>query len=107
MDSFILAVLKPGADTVTVTGDGDTPERSMARQEPLKSFWWSVTQSSSVLMFPLLIAARLASPCTFTVKHGIFGDGIVLSVNNERKSAEVDFGGRTRNILWKFIEKAE
>ena len=41
------------------------------------------------------------------VKHGIFGNGIVLSVNNERKSAEVDFGGRTRNILWKFIEKAE
>ena len=38
VDNFIFAVLKPEAETVTVTGEGVWPERIMARHEPLKSF---------------------------------------------------------------------
>lgn len=38
-----------------------------------------------------------------TVSHEIFGKGEVLSVNEERGSCEVDFNGKKRNILWKFL----
>ncbi|MCQ2192401.1 MAG: ATP-dependent helicase [Paludibacteraceae bacterium] len=37
------------------------------------------------------------------VKHEVFGEGVVLSVNEERKSCEVDFGNKTRNIQWQFL----
>ena len=37
------------------------------------------------------------------VKHEIFGEGKVLSVNEERQSCEVQFDNKTRNILYKFL----
>ncbi|MBR5964100.1 MAG: UvrD-helicase domain-containing protein [Bacteroidaceae bacterium] len=37
------------------------------------------------------------------VKHELFGEGCVLSVNEERKSCEVKFSNKIRNILFKFL----
>lgn len=39
------------------------------------------------------------------VSHEKFGRGTILSVNNERKSCEIEFGDKRRNIQWKFLEK--
>lgn len=36
--SLSLVLFKPGAETVTVTGEGVVPARRMARHEPLNSF---------------------------------------------------------------------
>ena len=36
--SLSLVLFKPGAETVTVTGEGEEPARRMARHEPLNSF---------------------------------------------------------------------
>ncbi len=41
------------------------------------------------------------------VSHKIFGQGTVLSVNNDRKSCNVRFGNTTRNLMWKFLEAEE
>ncbi len=40
-----------------------------------------------------------------TAIHEMFGEGIILSVNEERKSCEIDFSGKIRNIRWQFITK--
>lgn len=40
-----------------------------------------------------------------SVVHEMFGIGRIVSVNEERKSCEVDFNGKSRNILWKFLTK--
>lgn len=40
-----------------------------------------------------------------SVVHEMFGIGRIVSVNEERKSCEVDFNGKNRNILWKFLTK--
>lgn len=39
-----------------------------------------------------------------TVSHDIFGQGTVLSVNEDRQSCEVDFHGKTRKIQWRFLQ---
>jgi DNA helicase-2/ATP-dependent DNA helicase PcrA len=41
------------------------------------------------------------------VEHKIFGEGKVLSVNEERQSCEVKFDNKTRNILYKFLNVIE
>jgi DNA helicase II / ATP-dependent DNA helicase PcrA len=41
------------------------------------------------------------------VSHKIFGQGTVLSVNNDRKSCNVRFVNTTRNLMWKFLEAEE
>ena len=41
------------------------------------------------------------------VKHDVFGDGIVLSVNDERQSCEVQFDNKTRNIRFEFLTTIE
>ena len=41
------------------------------------------------------------------VEHEIFGEGKVLSVNEERQSCEVQFDNKTRNILFKFLTNIE
>ena len=38
------------------------------------------------------------------VTHEIFGQGTVISVNEDRESCEVDFNGKTRNIQWNFLD---
>ena len=38
------------------------------------------------------------------VQHEIFGEGIILSVNKDRKSCKVLFGEKIRNIQWKFLK---
>lgn len=40
------------------------------------------------------------------VVHEVFGEGVVLSVNENRGSCEVDFGNKTRNIQWEFLTLA-
>ena len=40
-----------------------------------------------------------------SVEHEIFGVGRILSVNDERKSCEVDFNGKKRNIRWSFLKR--
>lgn len=42
-----------------------------------------------------------------TVTHEIFGQGVVLSVNEDRGSCEVDFNGKKRNIQWRFLSTDE
>ena len=37
------------------------------------------------------------------VWHEIFGEGIVVSVNKERKSCKVEFNNKSKNVLWKFL----
>lgn len=37
------------------------------------------------------------------VKHEIFGEGTILSVNKDRNSCEVQFEKKIRNIQWKFL----
>lgn len=41
------------------------------------------------------------------VVHKIFGEGKVLSVNEERQSCEVQFDNKNRNILYKFLNVIE
>lgn len=40
------------------------------------------------------------------VVHEVFGEGVVISVNETRGSCEVDFGNKTRNIQWEFLTLA-
>lgn len=40
-----------------------------------------------------------------SVYHEIFGEGIVLSINEDRMSCEVQFGKKTKNIQWKFLSE--
>ena len=39
------------------------------------------------------------------VEHEIFGIGKILSINKERKSYEVDFNGKKKNIHWNFLNR--
>lgn len=40
------------------------------------------------------------------VVHEVFGEGTILSVKPDKLSCEVQFSGKTRNIMWKFLEES-